>query len=463
LAQALSGLGSVLRRAGRLAAAEAACRRALALNERLAAAARAEPDDQGQLAAAYLDLGDLLKDAARPPEAERAYRRGLEAAGLADGGRAPPAARYRLAQGHVKLGHVLWGMDRDGEAERETRRGVALLEELAGGDPRDTRYRDELSRALGDLALRLDYANRPAEAEAPCRRGLDLLELLAADFPAVPDYRSRLARDLNVLGNILSNSGRLSEAERHYRRAVESLEKASAERPDNPEFRTQLADQTTALGAFLSATGRPREAEQAYRRALEVREKLVADFPAAPKFRYGVFLYRMHLAQLGQGGVTDAEVREALRELERYTDEPDVQNALAWFLAACRAPRFRDPRRAVELSRKVVGDHPENGAYWTTHGVALYRAGRVPDAVAALERSVRLRDGGDSSDWFVLAMAHWQLGDPYRAALYHAAAVRWMDRHRPRDDQLRRFRAEAAALLGVADGPQAQDGPPPKP
>ena len=59
-------------------------------------------------------------------------------------------------------------------------------------------------------------------------------------------------------------------------------------------------------------------------------------------------------------------------------------------------------------------------------------------------------------------MAYRQLGDPYRALLYYAAAVRWMEKQPP-DDELRRFRAEAAGVLGVADGPPAQDRSPPMP
>jgi hypothetical protein len=44
-----------------------------------------------------------------------------------------------------------------------------------------------------------------------------------------------------------------------------------------------------------------------------------------------------------------------------------------------------------------------------------------------------------------------QIGDPYRPLLYFVAAVQWMDKHSPQDDELRRFRAEAAELLGIKD------------
>ena len=52
-------------------------------------------------------------------------------------------------------------------------------------------------------------------------------------------------------------------------------------------------------------------------------------------------------------------------------------------------------------------------------------------------------------------MAHWQLGDKAQARqLYHQAAE-WLEKNQPRDlEELRRFRAEAAALL--SDNQQQQ-------
>jgi hypothetical protein len=62
-----------------------------------------------------------------------------------------------------------------------------------------------------------------------------------------------------------------------------------------------------------------------------------------------------------------------------------------------------------------------------------------------------MRSRGDASDWFFLAMARWHLGDRDKAREAYSLAVRWMQKHQPRDQQLHRFRAEAADLLGVTD------------
>jgi hypothetical protein len=46
-------------------------------------------------------------------------------------------------------------------------------------------------------------------------------------------------------------------------------------------------------------------------------------------------------------------------------------------------------------------------------------------------------------------MAHWQLGAKEEARKWYNRAVEWMNKNPRRDEELRRFRDEAAALLGI--------------
>ena len=126
-------------------------------------------------------------------------------------------------------------------------------------------------------------------------------------------------------------------------------------------------------------------------------------------------------------------------------------NALAWLLATCPEPKVRDPRRAVETAKKAVQLAPTEGAYWNTLGAAHYQAGAWKAAVEALMKSVQLRKGGDSFDFFFLAMAHWQLNEKDKARAWYDQAVAWMDKNSPQDEELKRFRAEAAVLLGTKE------------
>ena len=153
-------------------------------------------------------------------------------------------------------------------------------------------------------------------------------------------------------------------------------------------------------------------------------------------------------------------------------------NSLAWFLATCPEEEFRDANRAVELATKAVELAPEDGNIWNTLGVAQYRAEDWSAVIEALEKSIELGSGGNSFDFFFLAMAHWQLGEtgvrgqepgsrdreaqaeeqpadqePAQAEVrrWYEKAVEWMDKNKPDDEELIRFRQEAEDLLNVAD------------
>jgi hypothetical protein len=48
-------------------------------------------------------------------------------------------------------------------------------------------------------------------------------------------------------------------------------------------------------------------------------------------------------------------------------------------------------------------------------------------------------------------MAHWQLGEKDKAREWYDRAVQWMDNNQPTDEELRRFRVEAAELLELKE------------
>jgi hypothetical protein len=60
-------------------------------------------------------------------------------------------------------------------------------------------------------------------------------------------------------------------------------------------------------------------------------------------------------------------------------------------------------------------------------------------------------------------MAHWRLGDREQARTCYDQAVAWMDKHMPQNEELIRFRAEAAELLGAEDPPPRKETAPAKP
>ncbi len=122
---------------------------------------------------------------------------------------------------------------------------------------------------------------------------------------------------------------------------------------------------------------------------------------------------------------------------------------MAWLLTTCPDRSVWNPDRALEYATKAIAMSPNEGGFWNTLGVAQYRAGQCKEAVITLSKSMELRSGGTASDWFFLAMAHKQLGNQEEARQWYDKAVAWTQTNKPDDAELRRFQAEAAALLGV--------------
>jgi WD40 repeat protein len=145
----------------------------------------------------------------------------------------------------------------------------------------------------------------------------------------------------------------------------------------------------------------------------------------------------------------DKAVGAYAKAVELDPKDAATVNDLAWLLATCPDAKFRDPGRSLELAQKIVRLTPWQGNAWNTLGVAHYRAGDWKAAVAALEKSMELRKGGDGADWFVLAMAHWQLSDKKDARTWYDRAVRWMEKNQPKNEELGRFRMEAEELLKI--------------
>jgi WD40 repeat protein/serine/threonine protein kinase len=141
------------------------------------------------------------------------------------------------------------------------------------------------------------------------------------------------------------------------------------------------------------------------------------------------------------------------------------RNNRAWFLVRSPNADQQDVAKALVLARKAVEEAPHLGGAWNTLGVVLYRAGNWQGSVQALRRSVELTEGGTPHDHLFLAMAHWQLREKDQAKAWYDKAVNWMDKNNPNDEELIRFRAEAAALLSIKDAPPADEkkAPIPKP
>src|SRR5262249_15890334 len=143
---------------------------------------------------------------------------------------------------------------------------------------------------------------------------------------------------------------------------------------------------------------------------LQLAEKAIQANEARGKKAPGVYAARARLyREFGQPEKAKADLEKAVQVALEHPDKStaDSLNHVAWEMILPSNVNPSIAQRAVELARRAVEEAPKAGLIWNTLGVAHYRAGDWKAAVETLEKSMSLRQGGDSFDWFFLAMAHW--------------------------------------------------------
>jgi tetratricopeptide (TPR) repeat protein/tRNA A-37 threonylcarbamoyl transferase component Bud32 len=409
----------------------------------------ASKDLQMELADTHRWRGNMLRDLGEAREAKEAYD---EAARLHEAllDESPKEARYQVALANTLLNKasMLTYKNHAKELECLYRRIVKLDQDAVHAAPGDDGISAELALALGAQAgFFLDMGRRP-EAEAAVGEALEIHERLLAGGHLKCSVERYAARNFVTLGRLQAAAGPSEEAEQSFLKAVNLLEPLVEQLPESAVNRAELAWTLAGLADLLTDQDRRRDAEAIYRRVIDHYEKLKADFPKDPNYRRYLFMSYWKLARLLSRMGRQADAAKPYRKaIEIDPEVPLVNNDLAWILATSPEPRVRDAALAVRLAQKAVKARQQSGEYRNTLGVAHYRNGDDKAAVAELETSMRLREGGDSFDWFFLAMAHWRLGNRDQARTWFDRAVQWMDRHKPHDADLRRFRAEAEALL----------------
>jgi tetratricopeptide (TPR) repeat protein len=338
-------------------------------------------------------------------------------------------SRWVIARAYSRLGFTRWMLSIAkatnrgpepgllAEALEDYRRSIDLFEKLRVESPGDPKIRRHFAEALGlgGMGCCLRTALRPAEAEALYRRTiqmrLDLLRGTGSDGVANVPPRADLAGELSdlsylvstvhLVAGMLDGKGQVAEAE---------------------GLRRELEENVTVVAARLSGP------EFQQRRRMLAGELIGVPFPI-----------------LDRNGRRDAMINYRLA-LIVDPENASAHNDLAWTLASIPDDPWFDPARGFALARKAVALDPNNWKLLNTLGVAAFRAGDWKTATKAFQESITFTGGG-AHDLFFLAMNYWHQGNKKDARVFYDRAVAWTDKHAPDDPELRRFRAEATALL----------------
>ena len=214
------------------------------------------------------------------------------------------------------------------------------------------------------------------------------------------------------------------------------------------------------LGSYHLRRGDHARAERHYRIALAIHEALVDE---QPDDRSQVKMYAGSLSGLAlvlhvSGRTEEAHgyylrAREQLRRQLRLQPDRVAYDELAWFLVGCRDPELVDTTEAEQLASRAIELEPNSDPPWRTLGSAQYRNGKWSAAVDSFQNCIRLVNNQTPYDWFFLAMAFWKLGDREQARRSFDQGEKVLKGQRYPFLAVKRFHAEAAALLGISVQP----------
>jgi len=369
VAQAYFRVGSIRKRLGQWADAEAAWERAREQYSSLAADYPGVPSHRQAVATIDQNQGVLYRHTGRPREAKEALERALAIQDQL----APdsPDARRDLAITLYHLGILAAHTPRRQDAEQAHRRALDILKQLVADFREVPGFRYILGNVQTDLAMLLDTApgrTRPGALNdpGPLREAKELLEQAVVIFKQLEDevpnrreYRDSLARSQNRLADILRDTGQHADAEAAFRQTLVVRKRLVAAYPMEPEYRRGLAITLNNLGILLKNDdqnpARAREAEEMYGQALAIHKQLVADFPGIPDHENELAGEMVNLARL-------LMVRKDFTGARRLLDEalPYHQTALKatpqhpHYLRFYRNNRWRLSQTLLELK-----DHAE--------------------------------------------------------------------------------------------------------
>jgi serine/threonine protein kinase/tetratricopeptide (TPR) repeat protein len=420
------------------------------------------------LAVEWMDRYKPQEEALRGMRAEAAALMGVESPDSSakisslDGPVGAAAGTWRSfadrARAHVVLG----------EWDKAAENYAKVLEHIQyDRDPASRHEAGKLYRELADTQQAL--AGRQ-KAEKAYRQSIALLEQLVSDYPNLSVYQNDLARSLANWATSVANAVERAQARQLLEKAIQVQQAALKIKPQDVIYRKRLANYYWDLANTLVPLAQHAE-------AAKVAEELIQLFPAdwydhqkaasilracarlaAKEPKYSD-LERASLARTYSdrarelGGETIKRIPD--------TNDPDIWNQRAWSLVAGPEPLLWDGELAVALAKKAVERAPHNGTIVNTLGMAYYRAGNWKTAIDTLKEAEELGNWQNFGyDAFFLAMACWKSADKESARKWYAAAQRWMETNAPKNEELLRFRAEAADLLGVpAEASNDKQGP----
>jgi tetratricopeptide (TPR) repeat protein len=187
---------------------------------------------------------------------------------------------------------------------------------------------------------------------------------------------------------LLASLGRMNEAVRDYTSALEQL--------------PQDAELYNARGYAWQRLGD-------YQRALADFDESISLAPDRPD------AYTQRGNVLSERGEFDQAVSNFQQALRMDPEWADAHRSLAWLLATCPNPRFRDEAQALAAARQAVQLAPQGDSFALDALAAAHaNAGQFDEAIRVQEAAIA-RTPPDMAEPLKERLALYQQGQPYRS------------------------------------------------
>ena len=381
LALTYSKIGTLADEIGSTEEAIQSHERALTLFHNLVEAEPRQAEYRRRLAMCENNMALTLRRAGRVAEAREAYRRAIAIQSELARESVITEAVSDLALSHTNLGLLQTETNEVATAEPSFHEAIRLQEQLVGEDPANPDLLRKLAASYNNLSA-IYLASDTTKAANCYQTALTHQERAVADAPGDLRLQSDWALTYNNLGAVQSRLEEFTAAADSYDRAISIQQRLVTAVPNQKSYRRDLAVSYNNRGLMQSRLGSPTDAEQSFVQALDLQKSIVAQYPddldlqsslggvynnlgivleeldrmqdAAVAYKHGVehqriaftaandvFRYRSFLSKhyfnygrvLRQLGYPDQAVRAALARRELWESDPQRLFAIAEELA----------------------------------------------------------------------------------------------------------------------------------
>jgi eukaryotic-like serine/threonine-protein kinase len=306
---------------GDQAAALSTYRRALAIRKELATLSPSNLDVTRELAYSYAEVGWISTyrgDLKGVEDLKKAVALGEKVMAAAP---ADPRMREGLAIGYTALGDVLGNPNYQNLGDTKAaidlyQKGLKLREQLLADEPKSIERRMLLASSSSRLGQLLQAQDDKVGAVAAYRRAAEISDELSADQPGNARFRRESAVSNRNLAWSLVKMNSLDEARKRGDLSMDLFERVARDDPKNSQARVEVAEGYYSQGYVRSAANDNAGALRFFNSAVTLFEAVAAEHPADLP-RPGLRTTYQLLADLTlKTGDTAAAVRNAQHELE---------------------------------------------------------------------------------------------------------------------------------------------------